>query len=185
MIWMYGGAFNPPTIAHHQIMIHLKKMYPSDTLIIVPVGDHYNKPSLVSFTHRKNMIHLLDASLQIIDVEQHTPFKGTLNTLKYLEKIHKNKVGFVIGADQLETIHTWISYETLLKNHEMLIMKRPHYDMSKYEHLLKTHHATYRVIDLNLDVSSTSFRTQKNEHVLNKNVLKYIQKHHLYEEANV
>ena len=182
---MYGGAFNPPTIAHHRIILEIKKQYPNDQLIIVPVGDHYNKPALVSFNHRQSMLKAMDASLTIIDLEQHIPFKGTIHTLDYLKKTYQEDVGFIIGADQLEYVHTWIDYETLFKTYEVIIVTRPNYEIHRFESTLQLLGATYHILPLSMDVSSTSFRGSNNKNALTKPVLKYIKKHHLYEGSHV
>ena len=185
MIWMYGGAFNPPTIAHHNIMLAIQKKYPRDKIFVVPVGDHYNKSNLVPFHHRKAMLLEMDPSLEIVELEQHIPFQGTIHTLKYLKEKTGDDVGFVIGADQLNSIHHWIEYEKLFRDFKVMIITRPNYDMIPYEAMLKSMDCKYEVIQLSLNISSTSFRETMNEQLIHQHVLSYIKKHHLYEESHV
>ncbi|MGB0175187.1 MAG: nicotinate-nicotinamide nucleotide adenylyltransferase [Acholeplasmataceae bacterium] len=185
MIWMYGGAFNPPTIAHHNIMLKIQKRYPSDKIFVVPVGDHYNKSDLVSFHHRKSMLLEMNPSLTIVDLEQHIPFQGTIHTMRYLKETTGDDVGFIIGADQLETIHQWIEYESLFHDFQVIIITRPNYDTKAFEEALQAMQCKYEVIQLSLNISSTSFRETLNEQLLHQHVLTYIKKHHLYEESHV
>ena len=47
-IVVYGGAFNPPTLAHYKLAISVLKSIGADKLIFMPVGDNYNKKSQIS-----------------------------------------------------------------------------------------------------------------------------------------
>ena len=38
---VYGGCFNPPTIAHQEIISYLANHY--DKVILIPTGNDYNK----------------------------------------------------------------------------------------------------------------------------------------------
>lgn len=183
MFWMYGGAFNPPTIAHENIMNHVKKHIGDETLVIVPVGDDYHKPSLVSMHHRIGMLLCLKQDVIISNIESLYPYQGTLKTLQRLEEMYLKPFGFVIGSDQLETIHQWIQVETLLKQHPMIIISRPGFDITPYITVLHHYQANYHVISLDMDVASKNIRENLNkyQHDLAKCVIDYIQTHHLYE----
>ena len=41
MIVVFGGSFNPPTIAHHQIAKHILKQTECEQFFFLPVGDQY------------------------------------------------------------------------------------------------------------------------------------------------
>ena len=179
---MYGGSFNPPTKAHQTIIETIKQLFPRDQLLIVPVGNHYHKQSLIGYHHRKHMLQLMDPSLEVLDIEQKVPFLGTIHTLKTIKEMTKQQVGFVVGSDQLKDIESWIEYKTLIKTYPMLIITRPNYDLSLYVKKLHDLHATYQIIHMHLDISSTQFRRIKDEKLLHPDVFKYIKKHQLFEE---
>ncbi len=182
MIWMYGGSFNPPTKAHQKIIETIKDLFPKDHIFIVPVGNHYKKQSLIDYHHRKQMLHLMDASLEVLDIEQQQPFLGTIHTLSTIQAMTKQDVGFVVGSDQLKDIETWVDYKTLMKTYPMLIITRPNYDLSLYVKQLHDLQASYQIINMQLDISSTQFRHVKDETLLHPDVFQYIKKHHLFEE---
>lgn len=183
MFWMYGGAFNPPTVAHENIMNQVKKHIGKDTLVVVPVGDDYHKASLVSIHHRINMLACLKKDVMISDIESLFKYEGTLKTLSRLETYYDQSFGFVVGSDQLETIQNWIQVETLLKKHPMIIITRPGFDIQSYEEILKTYQATYHLIPLNMDVASHRIRQDVKTYQkdLAPCVYNYIQTHRLYE----
>ena len=55
-IGFFGGSFNPPTLAHFEIVKSALKEANLDKIIIVPMGDKYQKSGLIPFEHRYNMI---------------------------------------------------------------------------------------------------------------------------------
>ncbi len=183
MFWMYGGAFNPPTIAHETIINLVKKHIGNDTLVIVPVGDDYHKPSLVSIHHRINMLSCLKQDVILSDIEHLFPYQGTLETLRRLERIHEQSFGFVIGSDQLHSIHTWIQVETLLKHHPIIILTRPGFEIEPYLHILHHFQANFHIITLDMDVASHLIRQDMSiyQKDLTPCVYDYIQTHRLYE----
>lgn len=44
---VYGGCFNPPTIAHQEIISYLANHY--DKVILIPTGNDYNKVGLIDY----------------------------------------------------------------------------------------------------------------------------------------
>lgn len=182
MIWIYGGSFNPPTKAHQTIIETIHELFPQDHLFIVPVGNHYNKQALIEFHHRKQMLLLMDASIKVLDIEQNQPFLGTIHTLKIIQEKMQEDVGFVVGSDQLKDIETWVDYKTLMKTYPILIVTRPNYDLSSYVKQLHDLQASFQIIHMQLDISSSQFRRIKDETLLHPEVFQYIKKHHLFEE---
>ena len=56
-IVLFGGSFNPPTIAHYEIIKYLNDHY--DEVLILPNGESYSFAGKVldSFKHRVNMFN--------------------------------------------------------------------------------------------------------------------------------
>ncbi|MDY0277812.1 MAG: nicotinate (nicotinamide) nucleotide adenylyltransferase [Acholeplasma sp.] len=182
---VYGGSFNPPTKAHVGIVNYLLNVYHNANVIVVPVGNTYNKSSLVSFKHRYKMLgDIFDSNKRVIvsDIENVDQYKGTFNTLKALNEMYKDLL-LVVGSDNLYELDKWIEYENLLKNYPLIIIKRNKDDvdllMDKYKHL----HPNYQVIEYNNNISSTLIRNniEKNKDSLEEVTYEYIIKNKLYE----
>jgi nicotinate-nucleotide adenylyltransferase len=183
MIWVYGGAFNPPTLAHQHIITHIQLMYPDDHVIVVPVGNDYQKSSLIDFFHRYHMCHLAFEGVEISKLEHDQSYQGTLHMLKKIEEEKNDEVGFIIGADQLETFTSWINYKTLIQEHKCLIVSREGTSLNTYSSLLKQF-KKYTIIDLDYPMSSTQIRNHMFKHIedINPKVYAYIKMHSLYKE---
>lgn len=184
---IYGGSFNPPTIAHLHIITTLLDIFDNSKVIVLPVGNDYKKPDLIDFNHRYMMLTLLlESRLQsviISDLENHKGYKGTLKALEDLSKTY-NDLHFVIGSDNLESLKTWISYKDLLHKYPFIVMNRNHFmTKEKAEMMFKDIKHKFIFIDFDMDVSSTKIRENidDNKKYLTKEVYKYIKNHKLYE----
>lgn len=181
---LYGGAFNPPTIAHFEIIKMIRKRFPNDNLIILPAGDHYKDGSIVGFNHRYNMLKILidkiDSSITISDYENKLEkFIGTYYTLRFFKNPH-----FVIGADQLRDLHKWINFNNIIKENQFIVFPRDGINMNEIlnKEPYSQHKSNFILMDNEeLNVSSSDFRFNKKENVLDIDVLNYIKSNRLYE----
>eukprot|EP00924_Labyrinthula_sp_SR-Ha-C_P011415 snap_masked-scaffold_36-processed-gene-2.91-mRNA-1 protein AED:1.00 eAED:1.00 QI:0/-1/0/0/-1/1/1/0/233 len=61
-ILVYGGSFNPPTIAHKLVLQHFEKLIPEkyEKILILPVYSHQysSKSSMLSYETRVNMLQI-------------------------------------------------------------------------------------------------------------------------------
>lgn len=184
---VYGGSFNPPTLAHQAIIDKLINLYPEAKIIVVPVGDNYRKKDLAPFFHRAEMVKLLIEpyhQVLISTIEGVHPFMGTFNTLKTLSKSYEN-LHVVIGQDQLEFIDSWIKAKELLNTFPFMIMKRKEsMDIAKLKDHLKDWKYHFTFIDFDMDISATMFRVnpQKQKELIPQVIDDYIIKHQLYKE---
>ena len=109
MIVIFGGSFNPPTIAHYQIAKHILTQLNCQHFFFLPVGDYYPKKGLISSVHRVAMLKLMcqelkRASVSTIEVEANHVLT-TFETLTQLQmKFPQETLAFVIGADNLEDL---------------------------------------------------------------------------------
>jgi nicotinate-nucleotide adenylyltransferase len=184
---VYGGSFNPPTIAHLHIISTLLETFENSKVVVLPVGNDYKKPDLLDFNHRFSMLKLLIESIKndvvISDIENHSGYHGTLKTLEDLSEVYK-ELYFVIGSDNLESLKTWISYKTLLDKYPFIVMNRNHFmTEEKAELMFKDIKHKFIFVDFDMDVSSSKIREdiEKNKKYLTKEVYEYIKKHKLYE----
>ena len=57
-IGFFGGAFNPPTIAHINLVKEALKEYSFDAIYFVPVNNFYKKQGLIDISQRIDMLNL-------------------------------------------------------------------------------------------------------------------------------
>lgn len=183
---VYGGSFNPPTLAHIEIIKRLLALYPQASLMIVPVGDDYRKKELAPFKHRYHMLKLATkdiSKVMISTIEHERPYQGTLATLKELEAIDQELL-FVIGSDNLIHFDQWINYQELLSSYPFIVMNRSGY-MTKEEADLMFQEIPHKFIflDFYIPISSSEIRHHVDlfAHYLDEEVYRYIKQHHLYE----
>jgi nicotinate-nucleotide adenylyltransferase len=184
---VFGGSFNPPTIAHLEMIKKLLSTFDGSNVLLLPVGDDYKKPELLSFFHRFEMVKILIRGLDHVytsDIEAVNHYQGTLESLRRLEKTYKN-LHFVIGSDHLHELNQWINYKELLKSYPFIVLGRKNSLTKQEAEVLYQdieHHFIY--IDFDQDISSTEVRLnkQKRKTHLTPEINKYIIENHLYEE---
>lgn len=180
---VYGGSFNPPTIAHKAIVEELIEKFNPKNLIIVPTGNSYDRKDLLDFKYRFDMLKIAFPNCVISDIEiNNQKYRGTLYTLDLLSKDYDD-LYFVMGADNLLQIKTWIRYEELFKKYNFIIMRRNDLDIDSFisNELLK-YKDHFQIIDVDYKVSSTKIREnlEDNKNMLQIEVYEYIKKNNLY-----
>jgi len=189
MIVIFGGAFNPPTIAHYKVAKHVLKLPNTRKLLFVPVGNHYKKAGLIPAFHRVKMLEIMisdlsDTSISKVEIEADHALK-TIETLEKLQAEYpREALAFVMGADNLYDLVKWYDYERLVRKFKMIIFNRSELDVyafikEKFEFAADN----FLVIDDfgEINISSSQYRNDltKSELLLS-DVEKYIKKHSLY-----
>lgn len=186
MYIFYGGSFNPPTKAHYNIVKKLLKDYDNSKIIICPVGLNYQKDTLRYKQHRYKMLeilfskHIKENKVILTDYElNQDKYKGTYHTLNYFKNLYKEDIKFVIGYDNFLNLKSWINYEKLIKDFELIIIKRKDKNLDSN---LKDIEKKYNIINLNYKSSSTLARKNKffRFFYLTKDIRRYIKKYKLY-----
>lgn len=181
---VYGGAFNPLTVAHVLIVNKILETFKDANVIIVPVGNDYKKAELIDFKYRYEMIKKEfnnNSRVIVSDIENLNKFNGTIQTLDLLSKNYSNLM-LLVGSDNILSFDKWIEYEKLLNKYQLLIVNRNNIDvnheMNKYQHL----DVKYKEIDFNSDVNSTLIRGDINKYKnwLPVSVYEYIMENKLY-----
>ncbi len=185
---VYGGAFNPPTKAHLEIIKYLLNKFPENELIILPTNNLYDKKDLAEFHFRFEMLEIicqgLSNKISISDYEASlNKYQGTYYILE-----HFNHPYFVIGADSLQNIHKWINFPSVVSDNKFIVIPRDDIDMERLfieDSKLCAFRDNFIICyDFHqVHISSTSFRTLKDYDLLDYRVTEYIQKNHLYEEV--
>lgn len=189
MIVVFGGAFNPPTIAHQAIYHHVMKHLPCHQFIYLPVSNLYTKRSLASNFHRLEMLKLMTKELSNVSVStmefDDSDYLGTYQSLiRIQDNYPAEEIVFVIGADNLEKLHKWINAESLLTEFRFVVINRNHTDIEQAilnNPVLAKHRQSFIILpDFDIEISSTSFRENFDRNLVIDEVYDYIQIHQLY-----
>ena len=138
-ILIYGGAFNPPTIAH-QTVAQAAADYAEKhemELWILPSGKRADKQIDVDVDTRLSLVRALLASLttsttvRICDIElKNDTLTQTIDTHRKLEKMYpQSRFMWLFGSDSVNTMHQWNEGDWLLSNLGMLIVQRPGFEI--------------------------------------------------------
>jgi len=189
MLALFGGAFNPPTIAHYEVAKHVLELPEVTSLLFVPVGDHYKKAGLIPANHRVNMLEIMtsklpNASISKVEIEANHPLK-TLETLEIIQsKYLEENIAFVMGADNLCGLTNWYKYEQLVKRFKIIIVNRGELDVNSYIKMNFPFASDNFVVACDfekINISSSEYRADlTKEDFLLMDVEKYIKKHGLY-----
>lgn len=181
---VYGGSFNPPTLAHEEIVKYLLSNFNCDSLIILPVGNVYGKSDLAPFNNRYEMLKIVFKKYDkviISDIERNQ-FLGTYNSLKLLSNTYKD-LYFVMGADNFLNLDKWIKYESLLSEFKFIIFNRGNVDLAnELEKKYYNFKDNFILIELDNKISSTDVRIDLNKNFdsIKKEIYNYIKDNNLY-----
>ncbi len=183
---VYGGAFNPPSKAHLEIIKKLKKAFRPEHLILLPVNSNYKfKTDLVSNEHRIKMLDIMTKDLDVIisDLECETSdFEGTYHTLKKLGEQYDN-IYFVMGADNLLKMNTWIKAELLVSEFHFIVLERDYVDLDlEIQRLFPKYYNNFVIVPYQSSISSSQIRNnlEINKDFLEEEIYEYIIKNNLY-----
>lgn len=186
-IGVYVGSFNPVHKGHIKIVKQALENY-LDLVIIVPTGCYWSKKNLTSLKHRIAMLKFYQNEKILIDTT-HNQLPYTYMILRELKKKYPSDFLYLIlGADNLIQFQKWKNYQELL-NYPILIVNRNCVDVNYYiKKLSISRHVIMNVA--NIDFSSTIIREklvqQENvDHYLDKEVLQYINKYHLFSNKKI
>lgn len=189
MIIIFGGAFNPPTIAHREIYYYISNNVVVDKFIYLPVSNLYTKRSLQSNFHRLQMLRLLTQGMENVEVStmefDDSDYLGTYQTLlRFQEKYPNQEIAFVIGADNLEKLHKWINAKGLLSDFKFIVINRQNENIPELiqkSPFLNDFVKQFIVLPhFDMNVSSTVFRETFDANLVSKEVYQYILQNHLY-----
>ena len=97
---IYGGAFDPPQLAHHYLIEQLDRMFHPERIIIVPSWPRYDKKYKTDDAHRVKIIQIFIEELQ-----------KTVKTVELCEDFMLGKISetTTLGMDIFFKEHLWYS----------------------------------------------------------------------------
>ena len=191
----FGGAFNPPTIAHEKLALEIAEKYNLDKVYFVPVGNFYNKKDLVDEKERFKMLKLISSDkIDVLPIEFN--MNKNLNTSEALELINNEYKNvdryFIMGGDNLEKLSSWQNPENCLNGNKFIAIERGKKinNIIENDNLLNKYSKNIFTLENNnlYTYNSTEVRNaikEKNSEVinkmLNKKVYSYIKIENLYQ----
>lgn len=173
------GSFNPPHKGHIKVVNYLLDNKYVDNILIVPTLNYWNKQNLIDINDRINMLKFYENEHIKIDINNNQ-YIYTIDLIKALEKEYPNDTLYlIIGADNIINFHKWKNYQELLK-YPIFVMNRNNIDVTPF--IKKFNSNNFIVINDYpfIDVSSDEIRKNLKEDYLDKEILEYIKKQHLY-----
>lgn len=168
---VFGGSFNPFTTAHFEIIAFLTNIL-GKKVEVIPNGTSYKLKNLEGTFERINNLEKVlplfeNASLNLIEFKKN--FNGTYQTLRELGHPY-----FVMGADSLKDIETWIEPLKLVEENYFIVFNRDKADclnIIKNSTLLSPFCERFIVINhFDFVVSSSNYRDTLNQFLIPINV---------------
>jgi nicotinate-nucleotide adenylyltransferase len=192
---VYGGAFDPPHIAHHALAQAAVKQLPLDQLLVFPTGQAWHKERQPSpEQHRLAMAQLAFADLAKVQVDARETLRPgatyTIDTLNELQAEHPSAELFLLmGADQFQAFSSWHRWQDIAKIATICIAARATSASAQSQNSMQNTAQTackIQAIDmLAMDISATELRERVRQglsvdHLVNTDVARYIAQYHLY-----
>ena len=134
-IVVMGGSFNPPTIAHQELMKDAMKAVDAELGFFVPVSDaylkrkmRYNKSAMVLPPQlRIDMVKCMcaEGSMQVCDLEMGTVKARTLETLKAIQEEYPfAEIYFIMGDDKMNLLAHLYKKREFRDNFKVILYSR-------------------------------------------------------------
>ncbi|SNS41334.1 nicotinate-nucleotide adenylyltransferase [Noviherbaspirillum humi] len=212
-IAVLGGSFDPVHNGHVALGGYFARLLFPDTLRLIPAGNPWQKQPLeASAEDRIAMLKLAFRGLPVPVVidEQEIRRQGATYTIATLKSLRAElgtdaAIAFLIGADQLQRLDTWVEWESLFDLAHICAAARPGFSVDEAhlpqavrrefarragtpQQLRDTPHGlTYLAGNLDIDIAATDIRAalrrgEAPAALIPGAVLDYIKSHHLYQD---
>lgn len=183
---IFGGSFNPPTIAHYEISKIITEKFNVSDFVFMPTGISYGKKTLIAGNHRYNMLKILcslipNSRVSTFELEQEE-YHGTYYTLEHFKGYY-----FILGADNLIEIKTWKNFPKVIETNKFIVFNRNHTDLNNVfnDKDIAPYKNNFEVIDVTIsDVSSTLYRKTLDKKIVLPEIHKYVLENKLYEGSD-
>jgi len=180
---VFGGVFNPPTKAHYYACKRVMNEFNVDKFIFLPVGSNYDLKTVEDDFHRVKMLDIIAGKLGVevskIEIENNE-MAGTYVSLR---KLDLEDTHLLIGSDNLRNLESWRNSTKLLSEYKIIVLNRQDNigKIIEENEFLSIHKENIIIInDFDYNISSTNFRENNDENLIDEDVLKYIDKFNLY-----
>lgn len=211
-IALLGGSFDPVHNGHVALGSYFAGLLVPDELRIIPAGNPWQKDGLhAAPEQRLAMLRLAFRQFAVpVAIDEREILRAsptyTIDTLRELrnEMGAETSIAFLIGADQLQQLHTWKEWQQLFDYAHICAASRPGFDLDgkhvppevagQFARRAATpaqirgtpHGLTCIAANLSVDISATQIRAalkcgEDAGALIPSGVLDYIKQHHLYQ----
>ena len=186
---LFFGSFNPIHIGHMILAEFMVEHTPLNDVwfIVSPQNPLKEKQTLLADHHRLAMVNIAvedDSRMRSSNIEfKMSQPSYTIDTLTYLgDKYHDRQFILLGGTDILPSFHKWKNYQELLRQYEIYIYNRPHYDPGEYSKHPSITFYDAPLIEISASFIRDSIRKGKDvRYMLPEKVYRYIREMHFYE----
>lgn len=192
-IGIFGSSFNPIHIGHLIISEQTRIRLNLDKILFIPTANPYHKKvDLLDYYIRYEMTKKTindNLFFELSDIEKNLKTNSySYNIMNELIKTENANYYFIIGSDSFNNLHTWYEYEKFLQLVNLVVFKRPGYDINtetldRYRKLSSNEIIYYD--DLQIEISSTQIRNSIINNIIPRYILKdetieFIQENNLW-----
>ena len=193
-VGVFGGAFDPPHMAHAALVQTALTDLQLDELLVIPTGQAWHKSrTLTPAHHRLAMAELAFSHLPRVRVDaletQRPGPSYTVDTLRELKaQIPHAELFLIMGEDQARSLTTWHEWQAILQLAIISVAVRE--DLTGVKPLFtppKSYESRFRRLQTPaMPVSATDIRARIATHqcvssLVYEPVARYIDDHHLYQ----
>lgn len=194
-IILFGGTFDPPHLAHSQMVQQILNQHVSDQVWYVPVGSQHTKnftdKKMTAIEHRLAMLRLIlipQTKVETFEVSSGKPSYTSL-TLRSLRTQHpEHTFSWLIGSDQLAKLHLWIqedgspTFPGILEEFDFYVYPRAGYPMALPHPQLKEIEGVTPMPDSSTEIRRRIKVGESITGLIDSRVEEYIIEHTLYQE---
>ena len=162
-IGLFFGSFNPIHIGHLILANYIVEHTDLDELwfVVSPQNPLKSKKSLLHDHDRYDMVEMAIKNypkMRVSDIEFSMPKPSyTIDSLTYLrERYPDYTFALIMGEDNLVSLPKWKNYETLIKNHQIIVYPRVLTQDTDKEAI--THENIYKINAPIIELSATEIR---------------------------
>ena len=195
-IGIFGGAFDPPHVAHQALAQTALEQLQLDRLHVIPTGQAWHKTrALTAAEHRLEMTRLAFAGMRGVVVDPREIERAgptfTIDTLLELQQQYRAAQLFlIIGQDQADALATWHRADDILKIAIICVAGRafPAGATGRFDTSNNLPAPFQHLVMPPMDVNATDLRHRLALHqsvvpLVFEPVARYIALHHLYQSA--
>lgn len=175
---VYGGSFDPPHIGHDKIVKEVLKNLDIERFFIVPTWlNPFKKAFFAPPKTRLQWVKKLWGDLEKVKIcEYELKNKRPTSTNETIDFLYANyplsRCYFIIGADNLKTLHKWDRYDELKQKVEFVVASRDNIPIP----------SDFKTIHIDTDISSSKLQKSLNSSFVPKKILTSVQE--FYKEQN-